>query len=53
MALLDWFQEIHLRLSMHYCPVVRSRPQASEENQPILSNIGLILPRLFQFTNSV
>ena len=20
MALLDWFQEIHLRLSMHYCP---------------------------------
>ena len=20
MALLDWFPEIHLRLSMHYCP---------------------------------
>ena len=27
MALLDWFPEIHLRLSMHYCPMVRSRPR--------------------------
>ena len=28
MALLDWFPEIHLCLSMHYYPLVRSRPQA-------------------------
>ena len=50
-ALLDWFPEIHLRLSMHYCPVVRSRPQAPDENQPILTKLCKYLPDFTPFVS--
>ena len=32
MALLDWFPEIHLRLSMHYCPTGAFLPLAPDTN---------------------
>ena len=38
MALLDWFPEIHLCLSMHYCPN-GARPLAPDGNQPILTKL--------------
>ena len=44
MALLDWFPYIP-RLSMHYCSNGAFPSAGSGWDQPILSNIGLILPR--------
>ena len=49
MTLLDWFPEIHLRLSMHYCPNGAIPSAGSGWEQPILTKWCKILPDFTPF----